>query len=264
MAGPPWRLRIDTGGTFTDCLAVDPAGRLHRAKVLSSSALRGRIAERLSPSAVRVEAGWRVPPGFFRGFAFRLLDADHPPLEAVGWEGAVLTLDHPLPPGDLAGTACELRSPEEAPVLAARLVTGTPMGEDLPEIALRLATTRGTNALLERKGAPTALFITRGFADLLSIGTQQRPDLFALDIRKPEPLYAEVVEVPERLAADGSVLHPLDPEPMREAAVRLVAQGIRSAAVALMHGYRNPSHEEQMGEILRSCGLRSVSLSSHL
>jgi 5-oxoprolinase (ATP-hydrolysing) len=262
----PWRIRIDTGGTFTDCLAVDPGGSLHRAKVLSSSALRGRIAERLSPSAVRVDAGWRVPSGFFQGFAFRLLDVDHPPLGAAGWEpgGAVLTLDGPLPAGDLAGAAFELRSPEEAPVLAARLVTGTPPGADLPEIALRLATTRGTNALLERKGAATALFITRGFADLLRIGTQQRPDLFALDIRRPEPLYREVVEVPERLAADGSVLIPLDAGPMREAANRLLARGIESAAVALMHGYRNPCHEEELGEILRACGFRSVSLSSHL
>lgn len=266
MAGPPWRIWIDTGGTFTDCLAVDPGGSLHRAKVLSSSALRGRIAQRLSPATVRVDAGWRVPPGFFRGFAFRLLDMDHPPLGASGWEpeGAVLTLDGTLPAGDLAGAAFELRSPEEAPVLAARLVTGTPPGADLPEIALRLATTRGTNALLERKGAATALFITRGFADLLRIGTQQRPDLFALDIRRPEPLYREVVEVPERLAADGSVLIPLDPGPMREAADRLLACGIESAAVALMHGYRNPRHEEELGEILRASGFRSVSLSSHL
>lgn len=265
-APQPWRIWIDTGGTFTDCLAVDPGGGFHRAKVLSSSALRGRIAERLSPSSVRVDAGWRVPPGFFQGFAFRLLDLDHPPLGAAGWEpeGAVLTLDGPLPPGDVAGAAFELRSPEEAPVLAARLVTGTPRGADLPEIALRLATTRGTNALLERKGAATALFITRGFADLLRIGTQQRPDLFALDIRRPEPLYLEVVEVAERLAADGSVLTPLEPEPIREAAARLLAAGVESAAVALMHGYRNPRHEEELGEILRAAGFRSVSLSSRL
>ncbi|MFP5286426.1 MAG: hydantoinase/oxoprolinase family protein, partial [Thermoanaerobaculia bacterium] len=187
------------------------------------------------------------------------------PLRAVSYEaeGALLELDGPLP-GDPAGQAFELRSPEEAPVLAARLVTRTPMGEELPEIALRLATTRGTNALLERKGAATALFITRGFADLLRIGTQQRPDLFALEIRRPEPLYREVVEVPERLAADGSVLVPLETEALREEAERLRACGIEAAAVALMHSYRNPRHEEELGELLRSCGFRSVSLSSRL
>jgi 5-oxoprolinase (ATP-hydrolysing) len=261
-----WRIWIDTGGTFTDCLAVDPRGDLHRAKVLSNSSLRGRVAERAGPASLRLGAGWKVPPGFFRGFAFRLLEDGLPPRTVLDYdpEGAVLTLDDALPDGTFAGSACELRSPEEAPVLAARLVTGTPMGEELPEIALRLATTRGTNALLERKGAATALFITRGFADLLRIGDQQRPDLFALDIRKPDPLYREVVEVPERLAADGSVSTPLEAGSLAGEAERLLASGVESAAVALMHSYRNPRHEEELGEMLRRCGFRSVSLSSHL
>jgi 5-oxoprolinase (ATP-hydrolysing) len=263
-----WRLWADTGGTFTDCLAVDPAGRLHRAKVLSTSALRARVAERRGPAALRLAAGWtaggRLPEGFFRGYAFRLLGIEHPPRTVIDWEPeeAVVHLDGPLEGGE--GAACELRSPEEAPVLAARLLTGTLLGAPLPEIAMRVATTRGTNALLERKGAPTALFITRGFADLLRIGTQQRPDLFALAIEKPEPLYAEVIEVPERLAADGSVLIPLDPAELRETAERLVRDGIESAAVALLHSYRNPRHEEALGALLRDCGLRHVSLSAGL
>lgn len=223
----PWRIWIDTGGTFTDCLAQDPAGSLHRAKVLSTSAVRGRVAELTGADAVRLATGWRVPRGFFRGFTFLLLDTGES-AAATDYDpaGPSLVLDRPLPTSDLAGAAFELRSPEEAPLLAARLVTGTPLGEELPEIAMRLATTRGTNALLERKGAATALFITRGFADLPRIGTQQRPDLFALEIVKPEPLYREVVEVPERLAADGSVLVPLDAAAVREAARHLLAAGI--------------------------------------
>lgn len=260
-----WRIWIDTGGTFTDCLALDPAGSLHRAKVLSTSAVRGRIAERLGPDAVRLAPAWRVPRDFFRGFNFMLLDTgesaaatDYDP------DGSCLVLDRPLSMAELAGATFELRSPEEAPLLAARLVTGTPLGEELPEIAMRLATTRGTNALLERKGAATALFITRGFADLTRIGTQQRPDLFALEIVKPEPLYREVVEVPERLAADGSVLVPLDAAAVREAGRRLLAGGIESVAVALMHSYRNPCHEQEIGELLRDAGFGHVSLSSEL
>src|SRR5690606_15920290 len=94
-------------------------------------------------------------------------------------------------PGDVIEIAC----PEEAPVLAARLMTGTPGNQPLPPIAMRLATTRGTNALLTRSGARIALFITRGLGDLLEIGTQQRPDLFALHIRKPRPLPEITVEV---------------------------------------------------------------------
>jgi 5-oxoprolinase (ATP-hydrolysing) len=255
-----WRIWIDTGGTFTDCLALDPEGTLHRAKVLSTSALRGRIVER-NGARVRVEAGWRVPVGFFRGFELRILGTDEA-RRVIGSHGDILELDGPLP--DLKGSAFELRSPEEPPVLAARLITGTPLDRELPEIAMRLATTRGTNALLERKGAATVLFITRGFADLLLIGTQQRPDLFALNIEKPRPLFAEVVEVPERLASDGSVLVPLAAGSLRGEAERLLAAGFESAAVALLHSYRNPRHEEALGEMLREAGFRHVSLSSRL
>jgi 5-oxoprolinase (ATP-hydrolysing) len=268
-----WRIWADTGGTFTDCLAVDPAGRLHRAKVLSTSALRARVAERCGPAALRLTAhwaaGWKTPAHFFRGYSFRLLGEEHAPRTVLDWDpaAAAVTLDREIE-GNLGravdGAACELRSPEEAPVLAARLVTCTLLDAPLPEIAMRVATTRGTNALLERKGAATALFITRGFADLLRIGTQQRPDLFALDIRKPEPLYSAVVEVPERLAADGAVLIPLDPELLKSTAEALVARGIESAAVALLHSYRNPRHEEALGALLRASGFRHVSLSADL
>jgi 5-oxoprolinase (ATP-hydrolysing) len=269
MTSASWQIWADTGGTFTDCLAVDPAGRLHRAKVLSTSAVRGRIAARNdsdAADAVRVEPGWAVPAGFFRGFAFRLLGEDAASAEVLDWQpdGQILRLASPLAPSDLTGATFELRSPEEAPVLAARLVTGTALDAPLPPIAMRLATTRGTNALLERKGAATALFITRGFADLALIGTQARPDLFALEIVRPAPLYREVVEVPERLAADGSVLLPLDVEALWETVHLLLDGGIESAAVALMHSYRNPQHEEELGELLRAAGFRHVSLSSRL
>ncbi len=257
-----WQIWIDTGGTFTDCLALDPEGTLHRAKVLSTSAVRGRIAG-VDRGAVHLAAAWDLPQGFFRGFTFRLLGRESEPRTVEDSDSTILRLDGPIA-GDLAGTAFELRSPEEAPVLAARLVTRTPLSAELPEIAMRLATTRGTNALLERKGAPTALLITQGFADLLRIGTQQRPDLFALEIVKPEPLYQEVIEIPERLAADGSVLIPLDATAVRETAHRLLAEGIETAAVALMHSYRNPQHEAEVGNLLREAGFRYVSLSSEL
>ncbi|HEV2854782.1 MAG TPA: hydantoinase/oxoprolinase family protein [Thermoanaerobaculia bacterium] len=264
MNKAPWRIWIDTGGTFTDCLAVDPEGSLHRAKVLSTSAVRGRVAETAGPDGFRLASGWRVPRDFFRGFTFILLETgESATVTGYDPEGPLLRLDRAVLEKP-SGATFELRSPEEAPILAARLVTGTPPGAELPEIAMRLATTRGTNALLERKGAATVLFITRGFADLPRIGTQQRPDLFALDIIKPEPLYREAVEVPERLAADGSVLVSLDAEAMRDTARRLIAEGFESAAVALMHSYRNPRHEEELGTLLREAGFRYISLSSEL
>lgn len=269
-----WRLFVDTGGTFTDCLGLDPQGVLHRAKVLSSSSLRARIAavaasDRMrleAPDRVRLEAPWQVPPGFFAGCTVRLLEIGAEAAVAGDGPEGFLRLAAPLA-GAAPGAAVELRSPEEAPVLAARLMTGTPPPQPLPPLALRLATTRGTNALLERKGAATALFVTAGFADLLRIGTQQRPDLFALDIRRPEPLYGAVVEVPERLAADGSVLRPLDGAAraaMAAEAGRLLGEGFEAAAVALLHSFRNPAHEEALGEALREAGFRHVSLSCRL
>ena len=262
----PWQIWVDTGGTFTDCLARDPGGRLHRAKVLSSSALRGVVLEQLGPDRLRVQEKWQAPPDFVRGFEFRMLSQAHEPCRVLAYEPdtGTVVLDRPLNLPSVQGAAFEARSPEEAPILAARLVTQTPPHQPLPNLHLRLATTRGTNALLERKGVPVALFITRGFGDLLRIGTQQRPDLFALDIRKPEPLYETVVEVHERLAADGSVLTPLNLQELDEPIQSLLQQGVRVAAVALLHSYRNPTHEHALRDHLRQRGFTHVSCSSEL
>ncbi len=259
-----WRVCVDTGGTFTDCLAVDPRGRTHRAKVLSSSALRGRIVEVENPRQLRLEAAWRVGDDFFVGCAFRALRGSQC-VPVVGFEAArsQLTLEADLP-GLRPGDGFEIRSPEEAPVLAARWVTQTPHGQPLPPLRLRLATTRGTNALLERRGAPTALLVTRGFADLWLIGTQQRPDLFALEVRKRRPLYSRVVEIEERLAADGSIVRPLDEAVVAEQARQLVADGIQSVAVALLHSYRNPAHELASERLLLAAGVERVAVSSRL
>lgn len=265
-----WRVWVDTGGTFTDCLALDPDGTLHRAKVLSSSALRGRVAEIEDARTLRYDADWPEIDGFAVGA--RLAGLGDAPRKILGSDGRArrLELDGDLtltPSATLditRDTTFELRFAEEAPVLAARWVTGTAAGEPLPPLALRLATTRGTNALLERRGASTAFFVTRGFADLLEIGTQQRPDLFALDIRRPEPLYDAVVEVPERLAADGSVLEKLDLAPLEDRIARLLRAGVDSAAVALLHSYRNPVHEKVLAAFLEERGFACVASSAEL
>ncbi|HEU4562869.1 MAG TPA: hydantoinase B/oxoprolinase family protein [Longimicrobium sp.] len=262
----PWQIWIDTGGTFTDCIARDPRGRLHRAKVLSSSALRASVEKALAHDALRIREEWKGPQGLVDGFAVRLLGLRHPPARVTSYDQKTRTvyLDRPLPDLPPVGTTVELASPEEAPILAAKLVTQTPFGGRLPPLAMRLATTRGTNALLERRGGRVALFITRGFGDLLRIGTQQRPDLFALDVRTREPLYQVVVEVDERLAADGSVLQAMDATELAPVASQLAADGIDAAAVALMHAYRNPAHERAVAEALRCAGFRHVSLSHEL
>ncbi len=262
----PWHIWIDTGGTFTDCLARDPNGQLHRAKVLSSSALRGRVVQRISHRRVRVETKWSAPADFIAGFRFRILESKHPQVVIENYDphASTITLAKPIPTGIHPGAAFEALSPEEAPILATRLATKTLPQQPLPPILMRLATTRGTNALLERTGAPVALFMTKGFGDLLLIGNQQRPDIFALEIKKPAPLYEAALEVEERLASDGAILQPINLEPLKTALANLRTQEIDVAAVALMHSYRNPAHEQALAKFLGEHGFQHVSLSSEL
>jgi 5-oxoprolinase (ATP-hydrolysing) len=206
-----------------------------------------------------------VGEDFFSGCSFhRLGEGSGEGAGIAGWDAGAneLTLDGPF---DVApGDRFEIRSPEEAPVLAARLVTGAGHGGPLPPMALRLATTRGTNALLERRGAAVGLFVTRGLADVLEIGTQQRPELFALEVVKPEPLYRRVVEVDERLDAEGKALRAPDLKAVAVAARELLAEGIETAAVALLHSYAAPAHERRVAAVLREAGFARVAESATL
>ena len=127
--------------------------------------------------------------------------------------------------------------------------------------AVKMGTTVATNALLERKGEEVLLLITEGFRDLLKIGYQTRPDLFALEIVRPELLYTDVAEVQERLNADGSVLTVLDEVAVRAALLSAFDKGVRAVAVALLHAYLNPEHEIRVAEIAREIGFTQVSTS---
>ena len=126
---------------------------------------------------------------------------------------------------------------------------------------IKMGTTVGTNALLERQGVATALLITQGFKDCLRIGYQNRPDIFALNIRLPELLYKAVVEIKERHSAQGEVLQALDIEDSTEQLKTLYASGIRSVAIVLMHAWQFPGHERRLAELARSIGFAQISVS---
>jgi len=178
---------IDRGGTFTDCIARDPAtGQLRVAKLLSS---------------------------------------DRAPLDAI------------------------------------RALLGLRRGAPVPPCDVRMGTTLATNALLERKGAPFALAITRGFRDLLAIGTQARPKLFDLCIVKPELLYREVLEVDARADAHGGVLARPEPKRLRAELAALRRSGLESLAVVVLHAYRGGELEREIGELAREAGFAHVALS---
>ena len=187
MAGR-WQFWIDRGGTFTDVVARDPAGRLTTHKLLS---------------------------------------------------------DNPAQYDDAATHAM-------------RMLSGTPPGETLPPADIRIGTTIATNALLERKGKDVLLVTTRGFADLLAIGTQERPDIFARAIAKPEPLPQRVVTVDERVDATGQVLRTLDEGNARGRLQAAYAEGLRSVAIVLLHGYRFPAHERALARMAREIGFAEV------
>ncbi len=126
---------------------------------------------------------------------------------------------------------------------------------------LRMGTTVATNALLEREGSPTLYVTTRGFGDALRIGYQDRPDIFALDIRLPEPAYERVLEVDERVGADGAVVRPLDEEGARRGLEEARRAGLDAVAIAFMHGYAYPEHERRVAELARAAGFSQVSVS---
>ncbi len=276
MSKPQWDIWVDTGGTFTDAVGVSPEGQTVRAKVLSTGTLRARVGAVESDGRVRLEHSW--------GPWAELPDA------AAGWELAAVRAAKAVGAGgvqagatarivrwsrhwvELAGnsaaftpgTVVELRSGHEAPILAARLLTLTPAGAALPPIRLRLATTRGTNALLTGAVSPTALVINRGLGDLLRIGTQQRADLFALDIRKAAPLHAAVIEVAGRLDATGAEVEPLGLDAVKVAAREAVLRGVRDAAVCLLHADLNPAHEDAVAGALLDAGMERVTRSSRV
>src|SRR5262249_14991241 len=125
-------------------------------------------------------------------------------------------------------------------------------------------TTRGTNALLTLRGAKTAFVTTRGFADILKIGYQNRPKLFELNIKKPEPLFTAVAEIDERVAADGSVLQARSESQIRDELLRLKAEGIESLAICLLNSYANVRHEQEVEQIARECGFEEISVSSRV
>ena len=130
--------------------------------------------------------------------------------------------------------------------------------------AVKMGTTVATNALLERRGEPTLLLVTRGFRDALRIGYQTRPELFSLDIKLPEMLYREVLEVDERIGAQGEVVRPLDELATRVGLQAAYARGLRTLAVLFMHSYRYPAHEQRVAEIAREIGFSQISISSQV
>ncbi|MFC3457715.1 hydantoinase B/oxoprolinase family protein [Massilia haematophila] len=171
------------------------------------------------------------------------------------------------PDGQLVTHKLLSENPEQyrdAAVAGIRYLLGVAPGETLPAAAVeavKMGTTVATNALLERKGEPTVLAITRGFRDALRIAYQNRPRLFDRHLVLPELLYTQVIDVDERVGAHGEVVAPLDEAATRAALQDAYDRGLRALAIVFMHGYRYTAHEAAVARIARAIGYTQVSTS---
>ncbi|KUF14227.1 hydantoinase B/oxoprolinase family protein [Streptomyces silvensis] len=228
-----WQFWVDRGGTFTDVVARGPDGALRTHKLLSDD------PERYADAAV---AGIRE----LLAQADALKKADAPQGDAGAPQGHADT-----PQGHQRHDALPDRA-AAAPRKQKNIDT------------VRMGTTVATNALLERKGEPTALVITRGFRDALRIAYQNRPQIFARAIVLPEELYARVIEFDERVGADGEVLRAPDLDRLGAALREAYGDGIRAVAVVCVHSHLHPAHEQAAGDLARRIGFPQVSLSSEV
>ncbi len=260
---------IDVGGTFTDSFYRSPDGTLTHYKVLSSGVIKGAIADGSTCEAIVDDNRAGDPAGIWAGFQFRLLNERGRPVfetSVAGFSGdpPALRLAEPLPGDPQVGQRYELSADVEAPIVAIRYLLACPLEEDIPPVAVRLGTTRGTNALITRRGARAALVTTQGFGDILHIGYQNRPRIFELAIRKRRPLFAAVVEIDERIDAAGNILVEPDMGRVRSQLQAVRAAGIESLAICLLNAFVRGEHELLVAEMAREVGFAEISVSSRI
>lgn len=274
---PKSKLWVDVGGTFTDAIlwsaeSLREGVQLQTIKVLSSGLVRCAFTKRMTDRKFILKNLPTSCAGFWRDCRISALI----PGSASPWTAVVsdsgenwLEFDSGIPT-DLLDRVEEmdisitLHTGKESPLLAAHLLLNIPLNHSLPPLTVRLGTTRGTNTLLTRTGASVGICLTKGFADLPWIGTQDRPDLFALNVIKPAPLCRFVTEVQERLTAQGDVLLPLDTTELRATFARWKISGVRAVVIALMHSYLNPEHEHTVARLAQEYSFDEVICSADI
>ncbi|MCA9005752.1 MAG: hydantoinase, partial [Planctomycetaceae bacterium] len=264
-----WEFWIDVGGTFTDCIARAPDSRFIPFKTLSSGITKGHVQEITAPDTILDPSRVGNPANFWQEYQVEFLNEEGESLHTAQVtrfdnQTGSLTFQPALPPTVQVSTGYELSSGEEAPVLAIRWILGLQKSALITDVSVKLGTTRGTNALLTRNGARTAFITTKGFADVLLIGNQDRPRLFDLAIQKPEPLFETALEIEERIDAEGKVLRAPDPARIRQQLEQLKTTGVESLAICLLHSFANPEHEELVARLATEAGFDEISVSSRL
>lgn len=256
-----WDFYIDTGGTFTDCIAVSPDKSEVRMKVLSRGSLSAKVTKIVSPQEwdLNLETDW--PENFPVGFKIVLPGKYKSELTVKKWDNKLkkLYVDGDSILDGIDGNTIELFSGWEAPLLAVRLVLAKySTGAEDNLIRIRLATTKCTNALLEETSQFPALFITEGFGDLLEIGDQRRSGLFDLIPSKRKSFASDCVEVMERTNREGII----EQEPVftdfRERSKELLRKGHKVAVVSFLNSYLNNKNEKRVALELKKLGFAKV------
>lgn len=258
-----WYISADTGGTFTDCVAYNPEGELIAVKVLSSGKISSRIIGIKDSNTLLLDIRKNLKPDLLKNYTSQIPSIDFTS-RIISHNGNEFILEDLHPNTELEGKIMLIYSGEEAPILAARIATGTTLDVPLPVKQFRVGTTRGTNALLERKGSDTALLVTKGFKDLLEIGTQQRPDLFALDIRKRKNLPKVILEIDEHTSATGQIEKEISNDELEKCLSTLKKQKVDSIAISLKNSYANDQNEQKVGQSLQSKEYAEITCSAAL
>lgn len=276
---PCWRVALDTGGTFTDFVAIAPDGALKHLKIPSDGSIAVRIAAAGADHTIDLHpiAGCVPADGLLNGAELR---ADGTAVATIASQSRLRLTTIPREcgwsprPGARLRVAWpnEDRDARDAPGVGLRLLTETAWGTPLPFVELRLSTTRGTNALLEGRTDPIGLIVSDGLDGLLAIHDQTRDELFARVPAPRAPLTRLVAAIPERdlaPAAEGSVRsgRRARPKPLRvtreallAAAERLRAQGAARIVVSLVHALCG-NRERSLADELREAGLDAIAAS---
>lgn len=260
-----YKISIDTGGTFTDCICEKSNGEIVKLKLLSKSVLRSTIVQVIDEYTLIIKDNWGFKIDFFEGFSFKEIGVETEILSVKSFEPSlkILRLKSPIfSKNEQFERSFELFTNEEVPVFATRLLTQTALNQQFTEIELRLGSTKGTNALLEGKGAKVLFVVTKGFKDLLAIGNQARPDIFALEIKKPQPLHHLILEVSEQIDAFGNIIIPIETKVVLNEILKFNSN-FESIAICFKNSYKNAIHEIELEKEL-SAHFLNISISTKL
>lgn len=252
---------VDVGGTYCDAVIHDGEKKC-TVKLLSIGVLRCKAVRLINSNTIEIEQNWKLPfPHVLTG---AIVDWANQNAIIKSFDDQNNALKFSSPLNIHSGEILDISIGHEAPVFAAHLLTGIPLDKDLKEVELRVGTTKATNALLEHKGISCVWITNTGFKDLLYIKTQQRPNIFQLEIPEPVLLHGQVIETKARMDATGKILTELTLSHINNISTKLPKDKTIPIAISLLHSYKFPIHEITLKKELHKKGYVNISISSHL